>query len=266
MPICKLCLDTVDELRDSHIWPKASYRLLRDEARDNPNPVWVQTGRVAHQTSKQVKERLLCPTCEQSLNRGGEAYIGQIVYAENGDCPIYDLVGHTSTVRSLPHPGLPIRVDASPLDVEKIHFFAFSVFWRSCVTCRVPGYTLGSKYEEHLRQFLNSEADAPEESILVMTVVDQPRRFPRTSALHGMVTAPTVFRRGQPFFSHSFFYLGLFFRLQLGGQVPRAFEQVQLRPARQSWVFFAAANQSPAISGLGDHVIKHREDHGRGGA
>src|SRR5271166_343748 len=73
---CQLCLDEPVELRGSHFFPKAAYKIMREEAirtgwRMNPNPV-LMTDRSAVQTSEQYTARLLCHRCEQrfSAKRG----------------------------------------------------------------------------------------------------------------------------------------------------------------------------------------------------
>jgi len=73
---CQLCLDEPVELRSSHFFPKAAYKIMREEAirtgwRMNPNPV-LMTDRSAVQTSEQYTARLLCHRCEQrfSAKRG----------------------------------------------------------------------------------------------------------------------------------------------------------------------------------------------------
>jgi len=71
MPIgeCRLCEKT-RELRDSHLMPKALYKITRKAAeadkQPNSNPV-VITPAVALQTTKQVSDYLLCDQCEDIL-------------------------------------------------------------------------------------------------------------------------------------------------------------------------------------------------------
>lgn len=76
---CQLCLDEPVELRSSHFFPKAAYKIMREEAirtgwRMNPNPV-LMTDRSAVQTSEQYTARLLCHRCEQRFSANGENWV-----------------------------------------------------------------------------------------------------------------------------------------------------------------------------------------------
>src|SRR5262249_56303002 len=75
---CGLCQE-VRALRESHLLPKALYKLARDPSRANPNPVLLAAGR-ASATSRQVAQRFLCDDCEQRFSDRGERYVV-------GQCP-----------------------------------------------------------------------------------------------------------------------------------------------------------------------------------
>jgi hypothetical protein len=67
---CGLCQE-VRALRESHLLPKALYKLARDPSRANPNPVLLAAGR-ASATSRQIADRFLCDDCEQRFSDRGE--------------------------------------------------------------------------------------------------------------------------------------------------------------------------------------------------
>ena len=70
---CKLCLQHVASLEDSHFLSAGIYRVLRDEREKNPNP-WLLT-KTAVQTSRQMTARLLCRDCEQRFSKYGENWV-----------------------------------------------------------------------------------------------------------------------------------------------------------------------------------------------
>ena len=65
---CKLCLQRVASLEDSHFLSAGIYRILRDDNEKNPNP-WLLTKETAVQTSRQMTARLLCRDCEQRFSK-----------------------------------------------------------------------------------------------------------------------------------------------------------------------------------------------------
>ena len=67
MEQCKLCLQHVASLEDSHFLSAGIYKILRDDTEKNPNP-WLLTGKTAVQTSRQMTARLLCRNCEQRFS------------------------------------------------------------------------------------------------------------------------------------------------------------------------------------------------------
>ena len=62
--VCGLCRDQ-RALQDSHLFPAALYKILRDPDRPNPNPGMV-TRNHAGTTSRQVSAYFLCWDCETS--------------------------------------------------------------------------------------------------------------------------------------------------------------------------------------------------------
>lgn len=65
----------------SHLLPKALYRMSRWEG--TPNPMQV-SARGQIQTSRQIKDFLLCRNCEQRLCANGENYVMSQVNRKQG--------------------------------------------------------------------------------------------------------------------------------------------------------------------------------------
>src|SRR5579863_4191438 len=78
---CALCREE-RLLCDSHLLPKAIYRLMRDPDLKNPNPVHVVRDGAAVATSKQITDYLLCEECEQQFRRCGEDWAMAQCYRE----------------------------------------------------------------------------------------------------------------------------------------------------------------------------------------
>src|ERR1700731_2856628 len=77
--VCALCLRT-RELCDSHLVPKALYRVARAaENRSHPDPVLL-TSKVRRQTSLQATQYLLCAECEKRFDQNGEGWVMRHCY------------------------------------------------------------------------------------------------------------------------------------------------------------------------------------------
>jgi len=70
---CHLC-KVVTTLQRSHVLPAGFYRRMLDHGAKNPNPVLLTHGS-AVQSSKQVTAPILCGSCEQRFNQGGERWV-----------------------------------------------------------------------------------------------------------------------------------------------------------------------------------------------
>src|ERR1700710_1869144 len=75
---CGLCRANSVSLQDSHLMPKALYRVLLKASAahgdPNPNPV-VWTPGIAMHTSAQVSDYLLCASCEDRFSQRGEKWV-----------------------------------------------------------------------------------------------------------------------------------------------------------------------------------------------
>lgn len=170
MPICALCKATVDKLELSHIMPAWLYKQARENsgALKNPNPIHVSV-EGATPVFKQMKERLLCKSCEDIFNRGGESYVSRIAYKETGECPLLDLLDKRPTRAPMTEVGI------GSADVSKLTHFGAGILWRASVTTQIPGCRLPPRPRERLRRYILGETEFPQEFALVLTVLDQPR-------------------------------------------------------------------------------------------
>ena len=80
---CCLCLQQ-SELQDSHLLPRALYRLI-GMGSDRLHPDTVQlTLHSYKKSSEQARRHILCPFCEQRLNENGERWVLHNCYRGRG--------------------------------------------------------------------------------------------------------------------------------------------------------------------------------------
>jgi len=129
---CKLCLRT-RELQDSHLMPAALYRQGRLHGGPNPYPTMVsRRGKI--QTSKEIKDYVLCRECERRFNEKGERYTMARVTQRGGRVfPLLNtlLAGErTKEAYGFTYYGKEV---SQSIDRDQLGYFALSVFWRASV-------------------------------------------------------------------------------------------------------------------------------------
>ena len=161
MPIgvCKLCLQSRD-LQDSHYLPKSAYKINRAPTLKNASPVVLSNDQLV-QSSAQLSDYLLCSDCEQRFSKNGEAWVLRNIPRNYGEqFPIFDALNAETPILEDGGTKAYAGIHVKQLDVEKIVYFALSVFWRGAV--HVWKSSLHSEapevhlcaYEEPIRQFL----------------------------------------------------------------------------------------------------------------
>jgi hypothetical protein len=214
---CRLCLET-KELKRSHYMPAALYDLAKRAGSANPVVV---TQEVAIQISNQAQADLLCSECEERLNNGGETWVLRNRWLSETQSPL-----HAVLAAATPVPGSRDEVavyeggTTAGLDMDKLVYFAASVFWRGAVydwRIRNLGTTrldLGP-YEEELRLFLLGEAEFPKDAVLVVTVSGSPQ------VLHNeFVMFPFLKHHEVQYRSYKFMIPGMTFTLLTGKALP----------------------------------------------
>jgi hypothetical protein len=127
---CGLCQQE-SELMESHLLPRATYRLARDPLATNPNPIMI-TVKGARATSKQVAAYFLCLNCEGMFSRKGEAFVLAKCLRAKGQ---FRLRTDIEQIAPIGATGEASMYDAAmvlrPDEIEKVIYFAASVFWRA---------------------------------------------------------------------------------------------------------------------------------------
>ena len=130
MSTCRLCLQE-RRLVQSHLLPKALYRLLRDPSRRDPNPVDAARQRTS---SRQIVDRFLCSDCELLVSRFGEDPVLKWIRPRRGG-------GKSRLIKRLDL-AVPYKSDgdrdlfsgaSTGIDTTRFAYFAASIFWRAAV-------------------------------------------------------------------------------------------------------------------------------------
>ena len=230
---CKLCLQT-RELQDSHLMPAALYRQARLDGDPNPNPT-VLTGRGRVQTSRPMKDYVLCRDCEQLLNKNGERYsMSQVTQKGGRSFPLFKtLLSCTPTREAY---GLTYYAqNASPMiERDKLGYFAMSVFWCSAIhTWHRPfgnnNQIYLGEHEEHLRLYLLGMTPFPAKMMLYFVVCNDAysqNRFyiPSKSSHPGNTT------------THAFQARGLNFLLMTGDDITETMGTICLMTGENRWI------------------------------
>lgn len=217
---CALCRN-LRLLSESHFLPKALYKLVRDPA-SGKSVFMGATDRV--DTTRQVKKYLLCEECEDRFNARGENWVQANSLGVDGSFPIRTALLGTQAIDSVDYDvgrnvSMYCGVDTPAVDIDRLIYFAVSVFWRASVTdWPIAGRTLNrirlGSYQEQLRAFLMDEAAFPEYARLVLYVASEER--PMRAACF-----PTGFRQEGRYFKYTFHIPGLGFVLCLGQRIPQ---------------------------------------------
>ena len=229
---CALCHRRLP-LCDSHLLPKAIYRLLRKKA-TSQGPVHFGDG-YSYSTDKQVTDYLLCLDCEARFQRLGEGWVLRQCYRgesrfrlrstiqsiapdrQNADIKVYSLTGNPAI---------------TPAESEMLIYFAMSVFWRAGVhTWRYEGRRIGidlGPYLEPIRLYLTGEAAFPPRVILVI-------RISSLVKLAEFMNAPEG-RNENGFHFHSFTIPGLTFLLFVGGRLNEQWFELATAPTPARYV------------------------------
>jgi hypothetical protein len=171
----------------------------------------VMTPKIILPSSRQVSDYVLCETCEQLFNSNGENYVSKLVY-DGADFPLLDKMNVALTVKEETNL-LVYSASAMGLDVDKIAYFAFSLFWRASVhswaTIGVQrtSVSLGA-HEEPIRKFLLGKGPFPGDTAVVVHACSD-------RASKGLIFFPTA-AIGSTYATYSVLVRGVYFRLLTG--------------------------------------------------
>jgi hypothetical protein len=177
---CRLCLDE-RSLRNSHFIPQAAYKLVRGKGK-NPHPLLVRADTVI-QTSAQTRAHLLCDVCEQRLCKSGEDAFFRNCYRGPGKFRLLQMLREGTPVFEDDEAAIYIIPDSEQSTIYGIGYMGLSVLWKAAAhrwrdqDGTITPVSLGSPYQEQVRQFLLGEGPFPEHASMVVEVSDENNRF-----------------------------------------------------------------------------------------
>ncbi len=170
---CKVCLRTAD-LQNSHLMPASLYKKARIPGASNPNPTLI-TEKGTKQTSRQIRNHVLCRDCEQLFSKNGENYVMTQVFDGNTKkFPLLDVLRTATPTWGGPEFVGYDLASTPAIDRDRLGYFALSVFWRASVHIwRERGeepvtLDLGSVYNETLRKYLLGQSAFPPDVVLLI--------------------------------------------------------------------------------------------------
>jgi len=189
--ICGLCKRERD-LADSHLLPKALYRLFQGPDQGSRNPLHLSTA-AKMQTSAQMKDYFLCDECEDRLNKQGERWTMANCYRGGNQFKLRESLYATEPYLSVDGSSVYATSGIQGIDHAALTYFGASVFWRAAAKSwsqagmRYSALRLGP-YAEMLRLYLHDEAPFPTQFVSLNVFVSM--REPPLLGMHFPVTEP----------------------------------------------------------------------------
>ena len=175
MGTCKLCLNNRD-LRDSHLMPRALYRMARGSGVKGNQDPHVLSAKGRKTSSHQIQDYVLCHECEERFNKNGENYVMRVVTKRTGQFPLLDMLTAIPTPLKGRNWTAYVAAQTPGIERAKIAYFALSIFWRASVhtweqeSGEKTRISLGKKYNEEIRRYLLGETPIPKNANLLVAV------------------------------------------------------------------------------------------------
>jgi hypothetical protein len=217
---CKLCLQHVTSLKNSHFLSAGIYKRLRDENEKNPNP-WMISGKTAVQTSRQKTAHLLCSDCEQLFSKYGEHWVLGHCLQENGSFPLASVLASRTPDVSSNHTTTRLYYASKvpEINIPALAYFAASIFWRGSIYAWNDDGSFPVRlgpFQEQLRQYLMGLEAFPKNCSLWVVV--------RKGKIDRLTFAPVGERKGN-FHVYRFPMPGLAFTLLVGKNIPANYRE-----------------------------------------
>src|SRR5271156_365717 len=178
MPIqkCPLCLE-VKPVVSSHLMPARMYEYCHPPG---GHPISISYDLVI-ESDRQLQDQLLCSTCEDSLNKGGENWLLPLLSRYKGAFPFHDLLSKLPPDIVEGDAAVYAAARNPEIHSDKLIHFALGVFWKAAVhswsgSRTEPMIDLGP-YAEPIRTFLRSETEFPQHMSLTIGVLPPPAQL-----------------------------------------------------------------------------------------
>ncbi|MGB8479956.1 MAG: hypothetical protein WCE63_14170 [Acidobacteriaceae bacterium] len=174
--ICKLCHKDAT-LQRSHLIGRAIYRLCREDNGEDPI---VMTTDVVMKTSRQIRDYVLCASCEDLFSKGGERYVTNLVWRRRNGFPLLDKLRLAVPMKREPDYQV-FSAEQVGINADKLAYYALSVVWRSGIHSwktignQMISEPLSAADEESIRKYLLGETALPENiGVMVNVCIDGP--------------------------------------------------------------------------------------------
>ena len=216
--ICILCQKTDLALCCSHLLPAAIARwvtMSHQISAGSKAPIYFTQHTVVQKDVK-IADFVLCRECEDRFNFGGEQWVLANAYRGGSRFKLRSAlraaVDEGRPNIPLEHARIVLAKDVRGIDMDKLVYFAASIFWRAAAhrwrqIDRHIQIEIGP-YQEHLRRFLLGREIFPENAALVISVADD--ASPHMSAVYPYSGRAGGMRQ------HRFSMPGMTFWLHLG--------------------------------------------------
>jgi hypothetical protein len=216
---CRLCRRTA-LLCDSHLLPKALYRVCRASAQQFSG-MGVLAGFDVFTTSNQCKDYVLCRECEQRLHENGEDWVLRNCCRSGSGTPfrLRDFIRQIDPVARHGDSALLLAANCPEIRTDMLLYFAVSIFWRAAVhEWRLGKFILHrpalGRHAEDLRLYLLG-GSLPRDVAVVICVENCDN--PGMKLLLPKTVAPN---------HHIFHIPGLSFEIALGGRASKSMRGV----------------------------------------
>lgn len=246
----KLCRSEA-ELQDSHLLPKAAYRIIQKS--DGEPPV-VTKRAVSMHTNEQVRDYVLCRDCEQRFSEKGEQWVMEHCFRNEAGFKLKALIDsskplfeNTLTVYS--------ATAIVKIDLDKLTYFAASVLWRASVhnwmsgKDRIRRLYLG-KYTEELRRYLLGETAFPKNGVIWVSVIPEQNLW--------CAATPPYGERMNECWQYRFPFLGVFFTIFLGARIDPLIRQMCSLRSVEKFIFSGDPTTDIFIRDYGSLMAKSR--------
>ena len=238
-PLCKI-EKHLGDFRKSHFMPAGLYHSGKKGLQYGTR---LKSGRVEHH----IKDLLLCSSCEQRFDDGGESYVLSLIAAKMMD----EFPLHQKLRVALPRESHPdiwrFSGDDLGINMERFAYFALSIVWRAAINdWEMPDGTILPKkaigdFEPPIRKYLLGGAFPPDTSVIVIVCTDgQARRVWNT---------PTILIEANCL-NFRFLARGVFFRVMMGYQMSEEFRNMSCHSPRKCLFYGSMEHRMPEIMAI----------------
>lgn len=247
---CKLCLSEA-ELQDSHLLPKAAYRIIQES--DGDPPV-ITKPTVSMHTNEQMRDYVLCRDCEQRFSRNGEQWVMEHCFRNEAGFKLKELLDSSTPL--MENKLTVYSAAAVPkIDMDRLTYFAASVLWRASIhdwksgKDKVRRLYLG-KYTEELRHYLLGETTFPKNVVIWLSVIPEQKLW--------CAATPPYGDRMNECWEYRFPFLGIFFTIFLGARIDPVIRHMCSFRSVEQFVFSGEPATEMVIRDYGGLIAKSR--------